>query len=199
MMKRFWHFPLSRHRFAVARRTRRASPRNGRAKRALWRNGRAKRALWLAVTVLVLLRAAPALAVEPGEMLKDPKLEQRARKISEGLRCLVCQNESIDDSGAQLAHDLRVLVRDRLKAGDSDQQVKDYLVSRYGNFILLKPPFEWDTLLLWLSPFAILALGAGAALRNRRKGRESDDDKPATPLSEEESARLNSLLEDGQA
>jgi cytochrome c-type biogenesis protein CcmH len=188
-MKKFLQFPLSRHCFALARRTRRAS----------LRNGRAKRALWLAMTGLVLLRAAPALAVEPGEMLKDPKLEQRARKISEGLRCLVCQNESIDDSGAQLAHDLRVLVRDRLKAGDSDQQVKDYLVSRYGNFILLKPPFEWDTLLLWLSPFAILALGAGAALRNRRKGQESNDDKPAAPLSEEESARLNSLLEDGQA
>ncbi len=209
MMKTFLRFTLSRHRFAVARRTRRESQGNGRAKRALWSNGpakralwsngRAKRALWLAMTVLVLLRAAPALAVEPGEMLKDPKLEQRARKISEGLRCLVCQNELIDDSGAQLAHDLRVLVRERLKAGASDQQVKDYLVSRYGNFILLKPPLEWDTLLLWLSPFAILALGAGAALRNRRKGRESNDDKPAAPLSEEESARLNSLLEDGRA
>ena len=185
MMKKLPYFIGRGHRFATARRTRRAS----------LRNGRAKRPLWLALTVLVLLRAAPALAVEPSEMLKDPKLEQRARKISEGLRCLVCQNELIDDSGAQLAHDLRVLVRDRLKAGDTDQQVKDYLVSRYGNFILLKPPFEWDTLLLWLSPFAILALGAGAALRNRRKG----EDKPAAPLSEEESARLKSLLEDGRA
>jgi cytochrome c-type biogenesis protein CcmH len=152
----------------------------------------------LAVTALMALRAASALAVEPGEMLKDPKLEQRARKISAGLRCLVCQNESIDDSGAQLAHDLRVLVRDRLTAGDSDQQVKDYLVSRYGNFILLKPPFEWDTLLLWLSPFAILALGAGAALRKSRKGQAAVDDKPAAPLSEEENAQLKSLLEDGQ-
>ncbi len=189
MMKKLLHFPFGRHRFATARRARRAS----------LGNGRATRALWLAVTALMLLRAAPALAVEPSEMLKDPKLEQRARKISVGLRCLVCQNESIDNSGAQLAHDLRVLVRDRLKAGDTDQQVKDYLVSRYGNFILLKPPFEWDTLLLWISPFAILALGAGAALRNRRKGRESGDDKPAAPLSEEESARLKDLLEHGQA
>ncbi len=90
-------------------------------------------------------------------------------------------------------------MRDRLKAGDSDQQVKDYLVSRYGNFILLKPPFEWDTLLLWLSPFAILALGAGAALRKSRKGRQAVEDRPAAPLSEEESAQLKSLLEDGQA
>ncbi len=154
------------------------------------RRGLLRRFQLLAMTVLVFQLAVPAFAVEPGEMLKDPKLEQRARKISEGLRCLVCQNESIDDSGAQLAHDLRLLVRDRLKAGDTDQQVKDYLVSRYGNFILLKPPFEWDTLLLWLSPFAILALGAGAALRNRRKG----EDKPAAPLSDDEAERLKALL-----
>ncbi|MCI4678774.1 cytochrome c-type biogenesis protein CcmH [Rhodoblastus acidophilus] len=144
------------------------------------------------MTTLLFLLAGPAFAVEPSEMLKDPKLEARARKISEGLRCLVCQNESIDDSGASLAHDLRVLVRERLKAGDTDKQVKDYLVSRYGNFILLKPPFEWDTLLLWVSPFVVLALGAGAALVSRRKG----EDKPATPLSEQEDAKLRALLVD---
>ncbi len=188
MMKKLLRLLSRRHCPAVARRTRRAWARNGRA-----------RTLWLAIAALMALRAAPAVAVEPGEMLKDPKLEQRARKISEGLRCLVCQNQSIDDSGAQLAQDLRILVRDRLKAGDTDQQVKDYLVSRYGNFILLKPPFEWDTLLLWISPFAILALGAGAALRKSRKSRQAVEDKPATPLSEDENARLKSLLEDGRA
>jgi cytochrome c-type biogenesis protein CcmH len=178
MMKKLFSLAGRCQRVATVRRARRASP----------RNGRAKRALWLAVAALMALRAVPSLAVEPSEMLKDPKLEARARKISEGLRCLVCQNESIDDSGAQLAHDLRVLVRDRLKAGDTDKQVKDYLVSRYGNFILLKPPFEWDTLLLWISPFAILAIGAGAALRSRYKRRDSDGDKPAPPLSEDERA-----------
>jgi cytochrome c-type biogenesis protein CcmH len=153
--------------------------------------------LFLALS-LALSLAAPAFAVQPDEILPDPKLEQRARHISSSLRCLVCQNQSIDDSDAPLAKDLRVLVRERLKAGDTDRQVKDYLVARYGNFILLKPPFEWDTLLLWLSPFAILALGAAAALASRRKARPGDE-QPAAPLSDEESARLQSLLGDGNA
>ncbi|HUO54195.1 MAG TPA: cytochrome c-type biogenesis protein [Rhodoblastus sp.] len=148
----------------------------------------------LALFALLLL-ATPALAVQPDEILPDAKLEQRARHISASLRCLVCQNQSIDDSDASLAKDLRILVRDRLKAGDTDQQVKEYLVARYGNFILLKPPFEWDTLLLWLSPFAVLALGAATILARRRKAEE----KPAAPLSEEETARLNSLLGDEKA
>ncbi|WP_296710009.1 cytochrome c-type biogenesis protein [Rhodoblastus sp.] len=147
----------------------------------------------------LLSLSAPAFAVQPDEILPDAKLEQRARTISADLRCLVCQNQSIDDSDASLAKDLRLLVRERLKAGDSDPQVKDFLVARYGNFILLKPPFEWDTLLLWLSPFAILGLGAAAMFAARRKG----EDKPAAPLSEEESARLKSLLgqspDEGQA
>jgi cytochrome c-type biogenesis protein CcmH len=159
-------------------------------------------ALWLAmkpqyfvsVILALLVLASPAHAVRPDEILPDAKLEQRARQISAGLRCLVCQNQSIDDSDASLAKDLRILVRDRLKAGDTDLQVKDFLVARYGNFILLKPPFEWDTLLLWLSPFAILGLGAAAILAARRKG----EDKRASPLSEEESARLKGLLDEGR-
>jgi cytochrome c-type biogenesis protein CcmH len=145
-----------------------------------------------------LVMTAPAFAVQPDEILPDAKLEQRARTISANLRCLVCQNQSIDDSDASLAKDLRLLVRDRLKAGDTDQQVKDFLVARYGNFVLLKPPFEWDTLLLWLSPFAILALGGAAILAARRKGPDSGVEKPAAPLSEEEEARLKSLLGDAQ-
>jgi cytochrome c-type biogenesis protein CcmH len=147
----------------------------------------------------LLALSAPAFAVQPDEILPDAKLEQRARNISADLRCLVCQNQSIDDSDAPLAKDLRLLVRERLKAGDTDPQVNDFLVARYGNFILLKPPFEWDTLLLWLSPFAILALGAAAVLAARRKG----EDKQAAPLSDEENARLKSLLgqssDEGQA
>src|SRR4051795_13590027 len=106
--------------------------------------------------VLALLAAlvfsASAFAVQPDEVLKDPALEKRARDISSGLRCLVCQNQSIDDSDAQLAKDLRILVRERLVAGDSDQQVRDFLVQRYGEFVLLKPTFSAHNLLLWLTP-----------------------------------------------
>jgi cytochrome c-type biogenesis protein CcmH len=151
----------------------------------------------LAMTVLVFA-SAPAFAVQPDEILPDAKMEQRARNISANLRCLVCQNQSIDDSDASLAKDLRLLVRDRLKAGDTDQQVKDFLVARYGNFVLLKPPFEWDTLLLWLSPFAILALGGAAILAARRKEGDLAAEKPAAPLSDEEEARLKNLLGDAQ-
>lgn len=134
----------------------------------------------------------PALAVEPGEIMKDPALEARARHISEGLRCLVCQNESIDESHADLARDIRLLVRQRLAAGDSDQQVVDFLVARYGQFILLKPPFEWQTALLWATPALALVLGGLAiALAVRRR-------PPApipAPLSPHETEKLNALLE----
>lgn len=141
-----------------------------------------------------LVSAAPALAVRPDEMLADPALETRARTISQELRCLVCQNQSIDESNADLAHDLRVLVRERLKAGDSDRQVIRYIVDRYGQFVLLKPPLEPETYLLWLSPAAILLLGGiGAAAYLRRRRALRDD---ATPLSAEEEARLARLLED---
>jgi cytochrome c-type biogenesis protein CcmH len=119
--------------------------------------------------LLVLLLTPSAFAVQPDEQLADPALEARAREISEGLRCLVCQNQSIDDSDAPLAHDLRLLVRARLKAGDSDDAVQSYLVARYGDFILLKPPFEWGTALLWLTPSIVLLVGAiAAALRFRQ-------------------------------
>ena len=150
-----------------------------------------RRLLALAVLLLPLLGSA-ALAVEPGEMLSDSALEARARDISKGLRCLVCQNESIDDSGADLAHDLRVLVRERLTAGDSDAQVVDYLVKRYGDFVLLKPPVAPRTWLLWFGPVAILVIGGGAALlMGRRRSRSG----PA-PLSDEERRTLARLLED---
>src|ERR1700742_1434833 len=123
------------------------------------------------LVVLGALTFGPILAhaVEPAEMLSDPRLEARARAISAGLRCLVCQNESIDESNASLAHDIRVLVRERLLAGDSDDQIRSFLVSRYGNFILLKPPFEPGTYLLWLTPLLLLLAGGGAIYLNARR------------------------------
>jgi cytochrome c-type biogenesis protein CcmH len=139
--------------------------------------------------------ALPARAVQPDEILPDAKLESRARNISADLRCLVCQNQSIDDSDASLAKDLRLLVREQLKAGKSDQDIKDYLVSRYGNFILLKPPFEWDTAALWLSPFVVFGLGGVMIWRARRKTAETET-PTAAPLSVEESERLKALLSD---
>src|SRR4051794_27695607 len=101
---------------------------------------------------LMVIAIAPAFAVQPDEVLPDAALEARARALSQELRCLVCQNQSIDDSDALLARDLRLLLRERLKNGDSDKQVLDFLVARYGEFVLLRPPFGWHTLLLWLSP-----------------------------------------------
>jgi cytochrome c-type biogenesis protein CcmH len=145
------------------------------------------------LAVLAALLAPAAHAVTPDEMLKDPALEARARQLSQELRCMVCQNQDIDDSNAPLAHDLRVLVRERLKAGDSNRQVLDYLVARYGEFILLKPRFELHTLLLWgLPPLVLIAGAAGliAAMR-RRKGAAAE---PA-PLSEAEQRRLSTLVE----
>jgi cytochrome c-type biogenesis protein CcmH len=148
------------------------------------------------VFVLFLLTtAASALAVTPDEMLKDPALEARARHLSQELRCMVCQNQSIDDSEAPLAHDLRVLVRDRLSAGDSDGQVLDYLVARYGEFVLLKPRFESRTLLLWgLPPLTLLAGLVGLVLALRR--RRSVSTEPEA-LSASEQRRLATLVEPG--
>jgi cytochrome c-type biogenesis protein CcmH len=135
--------------------------------------------------------AGPALAVQQDEVMKDPALETRARALSTELRCLVCQNESIDDSEAPLARDIRVLIRERIGKGESNDSVRAYLVSRYGDFILLKPPFKPETLLLWLSPVLTLGLGVAAALYARR-GAPS-----ATPrLSSEEEARLAALTKD---
>lgn len=147
----------------------------------------------LAATLMLLVAlAAPALAVQPGEMLKDPVLEARARHLSAGLRCLVCQNESIDDSNAPLAHDLRVLIRQRLKAGDTDKQVVNYLVARYGEFVLLKPRFEPRTLILWLGPFAILL--AGIAIVWSKRSRASSAARAEAALSAEEKSRLTRVL-----
>src|SRR4051795_8151046 len=110
--------------------------------------------------MIALIASIPAWAVQPDEVLPDATLEARARALSKELRCMVCQNQSIDDSDAPLARDLRILVRDRLKAGDSDTQVIDFLVARYGEFVLLKPRFSLHTALLWLGPLAVLLIGA---------------------------------------
>lgn len=134
-----------------------------------------------------------AVAVEPSDRLADPGLEARARALSQELRCLVCQNQSIDESNADLAHDLRVLLRKRLLAGDTDQQVLDYIVARYGQFVLLNPPFEPVTYILWLAP-GVLVVGAGALLLVRAYRRRPDDRLP--PLTEEERARAALLLGD---
>ena len=156
-------------------------------------SGRRVRRRIFMISVLFILAFVPRLsfAVEPGEMLKDPILEARARELSAELRCLVCQNESIDESQATLAHDLRMLIRQRILAGESNQEIKAYLVSRYGNFILLKPPIELSTLLLWGTPILILICGGGAILFALR--RRAPIAKPAA-LSAAEEERLASLL-----
>jgi cytochrome c-type biogenesis protein CcmH len=142
---------------------------------------------------LALWSAAPAWAVLPDEMLSDPALEARARALSKELRCMVCQNQSIDDSAAPLARDLRILVRERLTAGDSDQQVLDFLVARYGEFVLLKPPFNWHTALLWLIPPGALIGGALALFligRNRARPAKPGEDERLTQAEEARLARL---------
>lgn len=142
---------------------------------------------------LALLAATPAHAVLPGERLDDPALEARARALSQDLRCMVCQNQSIDDSDAPLARDLRLLVRERLKAGDSDRQVTDFLVARYGEFVLMRPRLGWHTLALWAAP-ALFLVGGGAylvfALRRRRQGGAMAPE----PLSDEEKRKLDAAL-----
>ena len=143
---------------------------------------------WLLLAFLLF--ATPAFAVLPSEQLADPALEARARAISAELRCMVCQNQTIDDSDAELAHDLRVLVRQRLKAGDTDRQAIAFIVNRYGDYVLLKPPFEAETLLLWLGPLLVLlAGGTGVALYLRRR---RDTRLPA--FTADEQARLDRLL-----
>ncbi len=140
----------------------------------------------------VLLLSLPALAVRPDEMLSDPALEARAKTISEGLRCLVCQNQSIEDSDADLAHDLRVIVRERLTAGDTDKQAIDYIVARYGEYVLLNPVLAPHTLLLWIAAPGVLLIGGAVVLiAARRKRRIATD----VPLSAEEAAALKELEE----
>jgi cytochrome c-type biogenesis protein CcmH len=152
---------------------------------------------WL-LLALACFASAPALAVQPDEILADPALESRARELSRELRCMVCQNQSIDDSDAPLARDLRLLVRERLTAGDSDRQVLDFLTARYGQFVLLKPRFGWDTALLWLAPAAVLLLGGAALvslLRRRRRAQAVPDEQP---LTEAETRRLAELLRENE-
>jgi cytochrome c-type biogenesis protein CcmH len=151
---------------------------------------------WLCA-LLVLLSfavAGPLHAVEPDEMMANPVLEARARALSKQLRCMVCQNQSIDDSEAALARDLRLLVRERLKAGDSDQQVLDYMVARYGEFVLLKPPLSWNTAILWGVAPGVLLFGAIALVIvvRRRKSRRAPDESAGLTAAEE--ARLAELL-----
>jgi cytochrome c-type biogenesis protein CcmH len=145
---------------------------------------------WLLLVAVVLVW--PTVAVEPNEMLADPALEARAREISRGLRCVVCQNESIDESSADLAHDLRTLVRERLVAGDSDEQVVQYIVDRYGDFVLLRPPVKPATYLLWASPAILLLIAAVLIVIYLRRHRRIGAAPP--PLTAEEQARVDALL-----
>jgi cytochrome c-type biogenesis protein CcmH len=147
--------------------------------------------------VLAAIASSSSLAVQPEEMLRDPKLEARARELSRELRCMVCQNQSIDESEAPLARDLRLLVRERITKGDTDQQVLDFLVVRYGEFVLLKPPLESRTIILWaLPPVALLAGAVGLFFAVRR--RRTVQLEPAT-LSNEEQRKLSTLVDEHRA
>jgi cytochrome c-type biogenesis protein CcmH len=148
-------------------------------------------ALWLGLAAL-----SPAHAVQPDEIMSDPGQESRARDLSRELRCMVCQNQSIDDSEAPLARDLRLLVRERIAAGDSDAQVMDFLVARYGEFVLLKPRLKSHTLLLWLlPPFALAGGGLALWMNNRRRARlAAAEDESVLKLSADEEARLERLI-----
>jgi cytochrome c-type biogenesis protein CcmH len=145
----------------------------------------------LSAVLFLLMFWASALAVQPDEILNNPALEARARTLSTGLRCLVCQNQSIDDSDAPLARDLRLLIRERLVAGDSDEKVLGFIVGRYGEFILLRPRFEAKTILLWVGPFVLLLL-AGLFLLTRRRAKWAGNAE--APLNTDEKATLDRLL-----
>jgi cytochrome c-type biogenesis protein CcmH len=155
-------------------------------------SARARRATLAVGAAAILALAGPALAVLPGEQLRDPRLEARARAISAQLRCLVCQNQSIDDSDAPLAGDLRVIIRERLSAGDTDRQAIDFVVARYGHFVLLNPPFESQTLLLWLGPALALAIGGVWVARQARGAAAVAEPPPA--LTAEERSELRRRL-----
>jgi cytochrome c-type biogenesis protein CcmH len=146
----------------------------------------------------VLLLSVPAFAVQPDEVLKDPALEARARALSVELRCMVCQNQSIDDSDAPLAKDLRVLVRERLVAGDTDTQVRAFLVQRYGEFVMLRPPVNASTVVMWAAPFAALAIGGFVVWRLRRRASLAMAG-PAPGLSADDLKRIEKLLDRHEA
>ncbi|TDK37222.1 cytochrome c-type biogenesis protein CcmH [Rhizobium deserti] len=145
----------------------------------------------LLLVLFVFLGPLPAFAVNPNEVLADPALEQRARAISAQLRCMVCQNQSIDDSNADLARDLRILVRERITNGDTDRQVIDYVVSRYGEFVLLNPRLGAKTIVLWAAPGLLLLIGAGAIIVFIRT---RPSQRTVAALSAEEQARIDELL-----
>ena len=150
-----------------------------------------RRTFHLLVVLILVMTYAPAFAVEPDEILSDPTLEARARTIGASLRCLVCQNQSIDDSNADLARNLRVLVRERLTEGDTNEQIFDFAVARYGEFILLKPPFKAKTVVLWAGPAGLLLIGIGGiAICFRRRALNTQP----LPLSADEEQRLQALL-----
>ncbi len=152
----------------------------------------------LILLLLTVIAIRPATAVEPSEVLDNPVLETRARDISKGLRCVVCQNQSIDDSDASLARDLRVLVRERLVSGDSDQEVIEYVVSRYGDFVLLKPPFKAATLVLWFGPLLMVVLALLALIAFFRRQQANIGPATAPALSNRDQRRIEALLaEDG--
>ena len=146
---------------------------------------------WLVLVICLI--SAPAFAVQPDEILDDPVLEERARELSKGLRCLVCRNENIDESNADLARDLRVLVRERLVAGDSDAEVIAYLVDRYGEYVLLQPTASGENLILWIAGPAMLIVALGSAMLYLRRRKATPETTPA-PLSAEEEARLKEIL-----
>jgi len=156
-----------------------------------------RRVFLFALALLLLAPAFTWAAVQPDEMLRNSALEARARTLSQQLRCMVCQNESIDESDAPLAHDLRVLVRERLQAGDSDAQVLDFLVARYGEFVLLKPRLSWRTAILWGLPPGLLLSGITVLVvaAARRRGRMQE---PAPNLTATEQARLKKILADSR-
>jgi cytochrome c-type biogenesis protein CcmH len=145
----------------------------------------------LQTTFFLFISLSSALAVNPDEVLKDPALEARARQISSELRCLVCQNQSIDISDADLAKDLRVIVRERLTAGDSDEQVFGYVVARYGEFVLLKPSFSERNVILWTAPFALVLIGVGAMLVSSRRRANA---APTPALSADEQRQLHEII-----
>ncbi len=156
------------------------------------------RRLFAAVLCAAILLGTPAKAVEPDEVLADPALEARARDLSQHLRCLVCQNQSIDDSNASLARDLRILLRERLKAGDTDKAAIDYIVARYGNFVLLKPPLQADTLLLWFGPGLVLLLAFAGYWMLIRKPKTDADAGQAETLTAAEREELEAILTKGR-
>ncbi|CAA7621512.1 Cytochrome c-type biogenesis protein CcmH [Magnetospirillum sp. LM-5] len=152
----------------------------------------------LAVLLSVLWLAQPAFAADPSEMLKDPALEKRAHTLGKELRCLVCQSESIEDSNADLAKDLRIIVREQIGKGASDEQVKKFVVDRYGDYVLLNPPFKGATLVLWLGPFGLLAVSLVAAWAFFRRRAKGQAPAGSAPLSDAEKRRLEALLKDGK-